>query len=103
MSDCHYKIFIPDNLPELHPSEVTNQSSIVPCNGTDGNQFLKLINSHYVYNGIRSIAMFDFKQLEQDVVKLYIAGKPVITLDDSIRTIFRFRNLPTEITLPGSK
>ena len=56
-----------------------------------------------MYNGIQSIAMFDLHQLEQDVVKFYIAGKPLIAIDSSIRTVFRFRNSPTEIALPANK
>ena len=46
--------------------------------------------------------MFDLHQLEQDVVKIYIAGKPLITFD-SLRIVFRFRNLPTENTLSENK
>ena len=87
-------------------TEITEQSCIVPSNeadedpsyGTDGNPFLKLINSHYVYNDIYSIGKFDLNQLEQDVVKFYIAGKPLIVFDDNVRTVFRFKNL-----IPGSK
>ena len=86
----------------MHITEVTNQSCIVPCSKTDENPFLKLINSHYVYDGIQSIAMFDLNRLEEDVVKIYIAGKPLITFDN-IRTVFRFRNLPTENTLSENK
>lgn len=111
---CHYKKYLPDKLPELLITEVTEQSCIVPsigadkdpCNGTDEhpshgtdeNPFLKLINSHYIYNDIYSIAKFDLNQLEQDVVKIYIAGKPLIVFDSNIRTVFRFKNL-----IPGSK
>ena len=102
-SGCHYKKYLPDNPPELHLTEVTDQNCIVPADGPDGKQFLKLINSHYVYNGIQLSAMFDLVQLEQDVVKFYIAGKPLIAIDDGIRTVFRFRNSPTENTLPGNK
>ena len=94
-------------------NEVTEQSCIVPSNGiddpsnvtdehpshgTDENPFLKLINSHYVYNDIYSIAKFDLNQLEQDVVKFFIAGKPLIVFDGNFRTVFRFKNL-----IPGSK
>ena len=104
-SDCHYKKYLPDDPPVLHLTEVTSQSCIVPADGSDGKQFLKLINSHYVYNGIQSTAEFDLVQLEQDVVKFYIAGKPSIATDSSssIRSVFRFRNSPTEYTLPGNK
>ena len=98
--DCHYKKYLPDDPPELHPTEVTGQTCIIP---PDGKQFVKLINSHYVYNGIQSTAIFDLNRLEQDVVKLYIAGKPLIAIDSNIRTVFRFRNSPTEHTLPGNK
>lgn len=99
--DCHYKKYLPaaDDLPKLHATEFTSQACIVPFND---NQFLKLINSHYVYNVIHSITMCDLNQLEQDVVKFYIAGKPIIITDDdgpgNMRNVFRFRNLPTEIT-----
>lgn len=75
----------------------------MPSDETNGEQFLKLINSHYVYNDTQSTAKFDLVQLEQDVVKFYIAGKPSIAADSSIRAVFRFRNSPTENTLPGSK
>ena len=102
-SDCHYKKYLPDDPPMLHPTEITSQSCIVPADGSDGKQFLKLINSHYIYNGIQSTAVFDLVQLEQDVVKFYIVGKPLIAIDSSIRTVFRFRNSPKENTLPGNK
>lgn len=97
-----YKGYLPDKLPELHATEVTNQSCIFACSETDENQFLKLINSHYIYNEIHSITMFDLHQLEQDVVKIYVAGKPLITFDN-LRIVFRFRNLPTENTLSEHK
>ena len=100
---CHYKKYLPDNPLELHPAEVTSQTCIVPPDGSDGKQFLKLINSHYVYIGSQSTAVFDLDQLEQNVVKFYIAGKPLIAIDGSIRTVFRFRNSPTENTLPRNK
>ena len=102
-SDCHYKKYLPDDPPVLHPTEVTSQSCIVPSDGFDEKQFLKVINSHYVYNGIQSTAVFDLVQLELDVVKFYIVGKPLMAIDSSIRTIFRFRNSPTENTLSGNK
>jgi len=54
-----------------------------------------------MYNGAQSNPMFDLKQLEQNVVAFYIAGKPLIALDD-IRIIFRFRDSPNETTL-GNK
>jgi len=98
-SDCHYKKYLPDNPPKLHPTEVTSQTCIIPSNGSNEDQFLKLIKSHYDHNGIHSSAVFDLRQLEQDVVKFYIAGKPLITVESSIRIIFRFRNSPTETTL----
>ena len=98
--DCHYKKYLPDKLPELHPTEITNQSCIVPSNESNQDQFLRIINNHYVYNGTWSI---DLNQLEQDVVEIYIVGKPLIAIDNSIRTVFRFKNMPTEITQPGSK
>ena len=101
--DCRYKKYLPDNPPEVHPTEVTCQTCIVPSDECEGKQFLKLINSHYVYNGSQSTAIFDLDQLEQDVVKFYIAGKPLIAIDNSIRTVFRFRNSPTEDTLPRNK
>ena len=53
-----------------------------------------------MYNGTCSI---DLNQLEQEVVEIYIVGKPLIAIDSSIRTVFRFKNMPTEITQPGSK
>lgn len=84
----------------MHPTEITNQSCIVPSNESNQDQFLKIINNHYVYNGTWSI---DLNQLEQDVVEIYIVGKPLIAIDSSIRTVFRFKNMPTEITQPGSK
>ena len=101
-SDCHYKKFLPDIL-ELHPTEVTNQSFVVPSNKSDKDHFLKLINNHYVYDGIWSTGKFDLIQLEVDVVKFYIAGKPLITSDGRFRTVFRFKNSPTEISPPNSK
>ena len=89
---------------ELHPTEVSSQACIVPSDeGSGGRLFLKLINSHYIYNGRQSSAVFDLERLEQDVIKFFIAGKPLITIDGSIRTVFRFRNSPTENTLPGNK
>ena len=97
-----YQKYLPDSLPESHPTEVTSQSCIAPSDGGTGKQqFLKLIKSCYVYNGVKSSPLFDLDQLEQNVVAFYIAGKPQIQLD-SIRTIFRFRNSPNEITL-GNK
>ena len=101
-SVCHYKKFLPDIL-ELHPTEVTNQCFIIPSSKSDKDNFLKLINNHYVYDGILSTGKFDLTELEQDVVKFYIAGKPLITSDDRFRTVFRFKNSPTEITPPNSK
>lgn len=89
---------------ELHPTEVSGQACIVPSDeSSEGRLFLKLINSHYIYNGRQSSAVFDLERLEQDVVKFFIAGKPLIAIDSSIRTVFRFRNSPTENTLPGNK
>ena len=102
-ADCHYKKYLPDNPSELHPTEVTSQACIIPSDGPNEKQFLKLINSHYVYNGTQSAAVFDLDQLELDVVKVYIVGKPLITIDSNIRTVFRFRNSPTEATLPKYK
>ena len=99
-SDCHYKKYLPDKFPELHPTEITIQSCICPSNVSDQDQFLKLINNHYVYNGTWSI---DLNQLEQDIVEICIVGKPLIAIDSSIRTVFRFKNMPTDITQPGSK
>jgi len=52
-----------------------------------------------MYNGANPL--FDLEQLEQNVVACYIAGKPLIKLDD-IRIIFRFRDSPNETTL-GNK
>jgi len=54
-----------------------------------------------MYNGVQSSPLFDLEQLEQNVVTDYIAGKPLITLDD-IKIIFRFRDSPNEATL-GNK
>ena len=54
-----------------------------------------------MYSGVQSSPLFDLDQLEKNVVAFYIAGKPQIQLD-SIRTIFRFRNSPHEMTL-GNK
>ena len=102
-SDCHYKKYLPDNPPELHPTEISSQACIVPSDGSEGKLFLKLINRHYVYNGRQSTSVFDLDHLEQDVVKIFIAGKPLIAIDSSIRTVFRFRNSPTENILQGSK
>ena len=94
--------YLPNSLTESHPTEVTNQSCIVPSvEGTGKQQFLKLIKSYYVYDGGQSSPLFDLDQLEQYVVGFYIAGKPQIQLD-SIRTVFRFRNSPNDITL-GNK
>jgi len=88
--------------PESHATEVTIQSCIVPSDGDNGQQqFLKLIKSCYMYNRNQSNPLFDLERLEQNVVAFYIAGKPLITLDD-IRIIFRFRNSPNETTL-GNK
>jgi len=99
----YYKKILPNNPPDLHPTEVTNHTCIVPFE-TDEDQFLKLIKSHYDYNGTQLSAKFNLKRLEQDVVKFYIAGKPLIVTDDSeFKIVFRFRNLPTEMTISGSK
>ena len=94
---------LPDSPPELHPTEVTSEHSIIPCDETNGENFIKLIKSHYIYNGLQSIPMIDLDQLEQAVIKFYIAGKPLIINDSSIRTIFRFRNSPNETTVSGHK
>jgi len=96
---CHYQKYLPDNFPELYATEVTNQSCIVPSDRDTGKQqFLKLIKSCCMYNGVQPCPMFDLEQLEQNVVAFYVAGKPQIQLDN-IRTIFRFRNSPNETTL----
>lgn len=102
-SDCHYKMYLPDIPPELYPTEVTSQNCIIPCNGTNGKQFIRLINSHYIYIGCNSAPTLDLNQLERAVVKFYIAGKPLITNDDSIRYVFRFRNSPSETALSLNK
>ena len=100
--NCHYRKYLPDSPPESHPTEVTSQSCIVPSDGGTGKQqFLKLIKSCSMYNGVQSSPLFDLEQLEQSVVAFYIAGKPLITLDD-MRIIFRFRDSPNETTL-GNK
>jgi len=70
-SNCHYKKYLPDNPPELHPTEISSQACIVPSDGSEGKLFLKLINRHYVYNGRQSTSVFDLDHLEQDVVKLF--------------------------------
>ena len=96
-------MYLPDSPPELHPTEVTTQHSIIPCNETNGENFIKLIKSHCIYNCLHSIPMIDLDQLEQAVVKVYIAGKPLIINDGGIRSVFRFKNSPTETTLSGHK
>ena len=96
-------MYLPDSPPELHPTEVTSQHSIIPCKETNEENFIKLIKSHYIYNGLHSIPMIDLDQLEQAVVKFYIAGKPLIINDSNLRSVFRFKNSPTEITLSGHK
>lgn len=102
-SDCSYKMYLPDVLPELHPTEVTDQFCIIPCNETNEEQFMKLINNYYIYNGFQSTGMLDLVQLEKDIVKLYIAGKPLIANNSNMRRVFRFRNSPTEALLLGNK
>ncbi|XP_065913406.1 uncharacterized protein [Dysidea avara] len=99
-TNCHYQKYLPNSPPELHPTEVTSQSCIVPSDrrGTGKKQFLKLIRSCSMYNGVQSSSMFDLEQLQQNVVAFYIAGKPLITSND-IKIIFRFRDSPNEITL----
>jgi len=92
---CNQK-YLPDNPPEIYVTEVTSQSCIVASDGDK--QFLKLIKSNNMYNGVQSSPMFDLEQLEQNVIAFYIAGKPQIWLNN-IRTIFRFRNSPNETTL----
>ena len=99
-SDCHYKIYVLETPPELYPTEVTSQNCIIPC---DEKPFIKLINTHYIYNGFQSTGILDLYQLERDVVKFYIAGKPLIINDNSIRSVFRFSNSPTETTLSPKK
>ena len=47
--------------------------------------------------------MFDLIQLEQDIVKFYVTGKPLIATDGEIRTVFRFKQSPTGNILPGNK
>ena len=98
--NCCYRKYLPVSPPESHVTEVTSQCCIVPCDGDTGKQqFLKLIKSCCIYNGANPL--FDLEQLEQNVVAFYIAGKPLIKLDD-IRIVFRFRDSPNETTL-GNK
>lgn len=90
---------MPESLTEIYITEAGIQSSIVPPEEGNGKQqFLQLIKSCYVYNGDQAGPLFDLIQLEQAVVKDYIAGKPLITSDD-IRIIFRFRDSPNEANL----
>ena len=102
-SDCQYKMYLLETAQKLYPTEVTNQHCIIPCKKTDEKQFIMLIHSHYIYNGFQSTGMLDLYQLEQDVVKVYIAGKPLIINDNSTRSVFRFRDSPTETTLSPNK
>ena len=102
-SDCHYKMYLPDVPQKLYPTEVTNQNCIISCDENAEKQFLKLINCHYIYNGFQSTGILDLDQLERRVVKIYIAGKPLIANDNGIRSIFRFSNSPTETTLSPNK
>lgn len=101
--DCQYKIYLLETPRELYPTEVTNHNCIIPCNKTDEKQFTMLINTHCIHNGFQSTGMLDLHQLEQDVVKVYIAGKSLIINDNSIRSVFRFSNSPTETTLSPNK
>ena len=102
-SDCHFKMCLPESPQKLHPTEVTSQNCIIPSNETDEKHFVKLINSHYIYSGFQSTPVLDLLQLERAVVKFYIAGKPLIMRDSSIRSIFRFRNSPAETIISGNK
>jgi len=102
LPNCHYHKCLPESPTNIHVKEATNQTCIVPYEADSGKQqFLKLIKSCFVYNGVQSSSMFDLEQLEQKIVSFYIAGKSVIISED-IRTVFRFRDSPNETAL-GNK
>jgi len=89
-----YHKYLSDHPTESHLTEFRHQDCIVPFNEADSKQqFLKLIISCSSYSDTQSTQMFDFDQLEQDVVTFYVSGKSLIKLDN-VRTIFRFRNPP---------
>ena len=86
----------------MHLTEVTNQSAVVPLNGSnDKQQFMNLVRRCYVYNAVQHTTVIDLNQLEKYVVAFYVAGKPQIA-SFSARMVFRFRNLPNEVSL-GNK
>jgi len=97
--NSQYRKYLPENLSELHPTEITDHRCIAPFNKLEeGKQhFLKLINSRFLHNDAQSTAMFDLHHLEQDVIAYYIAGKPLL-IKETIRMKFRFKDSP-EVTL----
>jgi len=90
-AECLYEKYLPLNLPKLHPTEVTCHNCIVPPNEVD---FMELIHHHYLINRAESNHLFDFDQLEQDIVIHFIAGKMQISSFNAVRNTFRFKNPP---------
>jgi len=99
-ANCYYQRYLPESPSELHLTEVTNQSSIIPfINETNEKQhFMNLVRRCYMYNAVRHSAVIDLEQLEQDVVAHYIAGKPLIQ-SVGVTMVFRFLDLPNVVTL----
>jgi len=99
VSNCLYQRYLPESPSELHLTEISNQSAIVPLNGANEKQhFMNLVRRCHVYNAIQQTTVIDLEKLEQDVIAFYIAGKPLIG-SVGVTMVFRFRDLPNEVTL----